>query len=47
MRCAGGPVGGLLFASFTPNALEDLMFMAVGGFATYLSVLNLPLRCAP
>ncbi|KAG1680578.1 hypothetical protein FOA52_015025 [Chlamydomonas sp. UWO 241] len=42
----GGPVGGLLFASFTPNALEDLLFMAVGGLATYLSVLNLPLRRA-
>ena len=40
----GGPFGGLLFASATPNALEDLLLLTIGTMAAYVSILNLPLR---
>lgn len=42
----GGPLAGMLVAGVTPNALEDLLFLTVGGLASYASVLNLPLRRA-
>jgi len=42
----GGPLGGLLAAQVITNTLEDLLVVAVGGLASYIAVLNLPLRRA-
>ena len=33
-------------ASITSGTLEDLLVMTIGGLAAYVSVINLPLRCA-
>ena len=41
---AGALGGGLLATSVLPNTLEDILALSLAGLASYVSVLNLPLR---
>jgi hypothetical protein len=44
--CAGAQGLGLLAASYLGSTLEDFLALAIAGLASYVAVLNLPLRRA-